>query len=348
MAENSFSHPDSAVRHSYPVAATGEGFSTALSLTMQTAPFILLRLGVLLGFTLAAIIWLAIWGGIASLFAGKNGSGGLGALVLFLIGFGAPAGVYFWLRQYVLYLLKLGHVAVLTRLITDGALPAGVNQVAFGKEMVTQRFAQTNILFVVDSLVTGVAAAFNRSLDWISELIPIPGMEGVMKVVHAIVNQATTYTDETIFSYNIARGDENVWRSSRDGLVYYAANVKPILKTAVVAVVIEYVVTFVAFLVCLIPAAIIGRILPGQVAGFAWIFAVILAGVVRATVLRPMFLTMVCLTFHKAVQGQAINETYASTLESVSSKFGQLVEKARTLASESGRPGGAKIGAATA
>ena len=331
-----YSHPDRPVRHSYPLAVKEEGISTALKLCLQTMPCILTRLGVLLAFTLGAIVWLALCGGIAALFSSKEGGGG-GGLILFMLGVGIPAGVYAWLRHYVLYLLKLGHIAVLTRLITDGSLPQGVNQVQFGKQIVTERFAQVNVLFVVDSLVTGVVRAFNRTLDWIAGLIPIPGLEGAMKVVGAVVHNATTYIDETFFSYNIARGDENVWRSSADALVYYGQNVKAVLKTAVWGLLLEYALTFAAFVIALIPAWLIGQILPGTVAGFAWVIAIVLAIVVRSAFLNPIFLTMVALTFHKHAQGQAIDISMAETLGRVSDKFRELSEKAKNwMAGEKG------------
>jgi hypothetical protein len=183
-------------------------------------------------------------------------------------------------------------------------------------------------LVAVDSFVTGIANSFNRSLDWLSNLIPIPGMESVMQLVHLIVSRATTFMDETVLSYNLARGDENVWRSSMDGLVYYAENVKPILKTAVISVLIQYVIMIGTFVVCLVPAYIIGLGLPAAASGYAWVIAAALTGAVKSAILEPIFLTMVALTFHKSVQNQPINEAWSETLGGMTSKFGQLKEKA--------------------
>lgn len=325
--QNCYSHPDQAVRHSYPLAVKEDGFSVAWGLCLKTSPLIMIRLGVLLGLLFVAIVWLALCGGIASLFGGDGG------MILFLIGFGLPAGLFFWLRQYVMYLLKMAHVAVITKLITEGSLPEGINQVQYGKELVTQKFGQTNVMFVLDSLITGVVRAFNSTLDWIADMLPIPGMENIMKVVNTIVNNATTYIDETIFSYNLARNDENVWRSSADGLVYYGQNAKPVLKTAVVSLVLEYVFSFFIFLACLVPALLIAKILPSSVSGFAWIVAIILAYIVRDAVLHPLSLTMVALTFHKNSFNQAINEDVARVMTEVSSKFEELCEKAKTWGS---------------
>ncbi len=325
-----YSQPESPVRHSYPLAVTTEGFSTALNLCLKTMPYVWMRLGAYVAFTVAAVIWLALVGGVAYMFSGKNGANSGGGLVLFLIGFGLPVGVFYWVRQYVLYLLKAGHIAVLTRFITIGTLPAGVNQVAYGKQIVTDKFGQTNVMFALDALIRGVTTAFNRTLDWVAGLIPIPGLDSLMKVVEKIIDNATTYIDESIFSYNLARNDENVWRSSVDGLVYYAQNAKAILRTAVWVLIIDYASTFGAFLICLIPAWMLKIVLPGAVQSWAWLFAVALAAGVRAAFLRPIFLTMVMLTYHQNAHAQPINLEMEGTLSSASDKFQELLGKAKS------------------
>lgn len=329
MNTTSYSHPDQPVRHTYPLAITTDGFSTALSLCLKTSPYILLRLGILLLFALGTIIWFVICGGLAALFSGKNGEHAGGGLLLFIFAIGVPAGIFAWLRNYVLYVLKLGHVAVLTKLITDGNVPSGKGQIEYGKEIVATRLGEITTLFVLDALITGVVRAFNTTLEWLSNLIPIPGLNNIVQVINAIIRNATTFIDETIFSYNLARADENIWRSSADGLVYYGQNVKPVLKTAVWSLLIEYALIVVLFIICLTPAAFIGYMLPSAVAGFAWVFAIIIAASIRSAVLHPIFLTMVMLTFHLNARGQSIDKSVADKLSSVSGKFQELTEKAK-------------------
>ncbi len=322
-----YSHPAQPIRHSYPLAISAPGFGPAVTLVLRTMPFVLLRLGLMVAFLFAAIIWLILCAGVAYLFSGKGGDGS-GRLIFFVISVLFPAGIFLWVRQYVFYLLKCGHVAVLTRLITHGELPTGVNQVQYGKETVIKHFAQTNVLFAVDALVTGVVRAFNRSLSWFSSLLPIPGMQGAMRLVQLIVHRSTTFIDETILSYNLARGDENVWRSAADGLVYYAANAKPVLKTAILSLLVQYALTICIFILCLGPAYAIGLILPSAAASNAWLIAVVLAETARMAILEPILLSMIALTFHHSVNQQPINEEWASKLESLSTKFIELKNKA--------------------
>jgi hypothetical protein len=83
--------------------------------------------------------------------------------------------------------------------------------------------------------------------------------------------------------------------------------------------------------------AVIAYFLPDSVAGWAWIFAIVLAWNIREAVLHPIFLTMVALTFHRHVYQQPINEQYASVLSSASSKFEELLGRAKSWVSEGPR-----------
>ncbi len=322
-----YSHPDSPVRHSYPLAFKEATLSTALRLTFKTLPFVLVRLGIMVGFVILAVAWFALCAGIAYLFSGKDGSGGSG--ILLMIGFLFPVGFFYWFRQYVLYLLKCAHIAVITTLVTTGDLPKGMSQIQFGKEIVKRNFAQSNILVVVDSLVTGTIRAFNMTLEWVSNIIPIPGMSGAMQIVNAVVRRATTYIDEAVFSYTLARGDKNVFRSSLDGLVYYAANPRPILKVAVVTVVMEVFLTLVLFFLCLLPALALTAVLPHAFAGYSWVLSVAFALAIKASFMDTVFLVMVVTTFHRHIQNQPINESHVATLEGISKKFVELKQKAQ-------------------
>ncbi|TIV05161.1 MAG: hypothetical protein E5V94_14365, partial [Mesorhizobium sp.] len=65
----------------------------------------------------------------------------------------------YWIREYILYVLKAGHIAVMVHLIDGHDVPDGQGQIAYAKEVVSQRFAGANILFVVDQLVKGAIRA---------------------------------------------------------------------------------------------------------------------------------------------------------------------------------------------
>ena len=182
----------------------------------------------------------------------------------FLLGGGFVWGT---ILRYILHLIDCGHVAVLTELITNGSIGNGSESMfSYGKRIVTERFAQTNILFGLNLTVRGIVQTFHRTLDWISEMIPIPGLESIASVVNLILQAATRYLDKVNPSLdNLARNDGDPWRSSREGLIYYAQNAKPILKTAIWSVILERALSILLFLCLLVPAGLVTAALPHAV-----------------------------------------------------------------------------------
>ncbi len=332
-AEAPFNHPDQPVRHTYPLAVQDASISTGLSLVMKTLPYALVRFGILVAISIATIVWLVFtFGGYAWLASTR-------APILaypWLFGWVGLGGYAYWIvGRYFLYLLKAGHIAVLTELITNGEI-ANCQQGMFqnGKNVVKERFGQVNAMFALDLLIHGVVRAFNRTLNFVSSLIPIPGLSEFTSIVNGVVYASTTYIDETLFSYNLARGDDNVWRSAQDGLVYYAQNAKEVLKTGVWIVVLDKVLTVVAWILCLAPAFMIAWILPTSVT-MGGLLPLLVAGLFasnfRAAFLKPLFLTMIMVKFHCSVRGQAIHPEWDARLTSVSDKFRELRDKAASF-----------------
>ncbi len=317
------------IPHNYPLAIGQPGLGTAIGLLMRTMPYAMVRFGVsMLASILTIVFWVIALGGGAWLGAKVAPAVGWIWAIGFLVAFG-----FFWrlILRYVLYLIKCGHIAVLTELITKGHIANGnEGMFAYGKRIVTERFGQVNALFVVDMLVQGVVRTFNRTLDFIGSLFPVEALRQLIAIVQAVIRAATTYIDETIFSYGLAREEKNPWASARDGLIYYAQNAKPILKTSVGIVLIDYAISFVVWLIMLAPAYAISRALPKEMllaSIIAWVIAFLFAGAVRASFVRPLFLIMVMVKFHLSVRGQPISVEWQQRLESISDKFKEITSK---------------------
>lgn len=322
--------PAGNVKHNYPLAVRDASFSSALGLLMKTMPYALTRFGILVGCSVATILWWLI---------GFGGGSWLMGAVHPIVGWGwmiAAGSVYGWLWyffvRYFLYLLKCGHIAVLTELITKGSIGNGSEGMfEYGKSVVTRRFGEVNALFALDALVGGVVRAINGTLDFVAGLLPIPGLDSVMGVVKAVLRAATTYVDETIFSYGLARGETNPWASAQDGLVYYAQNSKEVLKTAMWIVVLDWVLSGAAWVVMLVPAFIFTAILPNSVQGIGGFFsfgiAILFAANLRGAFLKPLFLIMMMCKFHVSVENQPINAEWDARLTSLSDKFRTIKDK---------------------
>lgn len=318
---------DGKVCHDYPLAIRDASFSTALGLFLKTLPYALIRFAILLAVTLVTVVWGILTFGGAGLLSSKVHE--TFGLVWMAGGAGLYGYLWYFVVRYSMYMLKCGHIAVLTELVTHGQIGNGSeNMFSYGKRIITEKFTQVNVLFALDALIDGVVLSFNRTLDWVGSLLPIPGLEGLMNVVKAILFSASTYIDETIFSYTLARNESNPWRGGQDGLIYYCQNAKEILKTAVWVVVLDKVLTLIIWVCFLAPAILVVHLIGGILGGAALIASVLFAANARSAFLEPIFLIMVMIKFHVSVEKQAINAEWDARLTSVSDKFGQIKAKA--------------------
>jgi hypothetical protein len=317
----------SPVRHSYSLVVRHHSLGTAISLLIKSLPYAIARFGILLAYAVACIGWIVVaFGGAAWLGSHIAGAFGVVWFVLCVVGIG-----WFWgtVLRYALHLLACGHVAVLTELITRGQVGNGSeSMLSYGKRIVIQRYGEVNILFGLNMLVRGILNTFHRTLDWIDQMIPIPGLESLSSLAMIILRAATRYLDKVILSYNLACGDRNPWVGAREGLVYYAQNAKPILMTAIWIVILERILTVVLCLLLLAPAGLITVMLPSGVresGGLVTVLiAVLLAATLRAAFLKPLFLIMMMVRFHALVENQPINQEWDARLAAVSDKFSSL------------------------
>jgi hypothetical protein len=319
--------PAPSVRHSYGLKVRDHGLGTACGLLIRTMPYAFARFGILLAYAVGCIIWMIVaFGGAAWLGTHVAGAFGILWFVLCVVGIG-----WFWgtVLRYTLHLLACGHVAVLTELIIRGQVGNGSeSMLSYGRRVVLARFGEVNILFGMNMLVRGILNSFHRTLDWIDQMIPIPGLESLSSVVTMILRAATRYLDKVILSYNLARNDGNPWVGAREGLVYYAQNARPILMTSVWIVLLERALTFVLWLLLLAPAATITVMLPAGVRESGGVvtvlIAVLLAGTLRASFIKPLFLIMMMVRFHALTENQPINQDWDARLASASEKFSAL------------------------
>src|ERR1700761_3088823 len=161
--------------HHYSLQVRDHSLSTAIGLLMRSAPYAIAHFAILLACTIAGIIWLVVMiGGAAWLGTHIANVFGVVWFLFCLVGVG-----WFWATalRYALHLLTCGHVAVLTELITTGQVGNGSeSMLAYGKRVVLARFGQVNALFGLNLLVRGVINSFHRTLDWIDQVAPIPGL----------------------------------------------------------------------------------------------------------------------------------------------------------------------------
>lgn len=306
-------------------------FSTGrtLKLLARTAPFVGLRMLVYLGIALAYIVIVGIGAGIGALFGKIGGATGTGAGWGGMLGFLLVSGVLYWARQYLLYLVKAAHIAVLVELLDGREIPGGKGQIQFGRELVQKRFGATSVLFGLHQLVRGILRTFHRVTVSIAEFLPIPGLEPVVKIFDAIIRTSLGSLDQVILAQIFRRGADDAWATSRDSVVLYAQSYKGILKNAVFLTFIVWGLTLALFLIVAVPLAALVAFVPA-LAGF-WTFALaaVVAFCLKAALIDPFTVTALLQVYAKETEGKAPDPTWTARLEKISSKFVELVQKAR-------------------
>ena len=125
----------------------------ALGLMARTLPFVIFRAVVYFGIAAALVMATGAgagvgWGigafGDEEFQASSTVWGGV-------VGFGGTVGVLFFLRDYVLYIVKAGHIAVMVEILQGGAVPGGRGQIEHARAVVTERFGEASALFAPPS-----------------------------------------------------------------------------------------------------------------------------------------------------------------------------------------------------
>ena len=254
---------------------------------MKTLPFIVLRLIVYFGITLAYILVTGIGAGVGYGVGYVSSDPTPFAFWGGAIGFGiVAAGVYF-VREYILYIVKAGHIAVMVHLIDGREVPGGQGQITYARNVVTERFAEANVLFVLDQLVKGVIRAITGLLGGIVAFLPVPGLEGIVRFVNTVIRLSLTYVDEIILGYNIRLESRSPFETARQGVILYAQNGKTMVKNAVWLSVFLWILAILVFFVMLAPAAAILYAMPGELAGWSFVLAIVFAWAVKAALIEP-------------------------------------------------------------
>lgn len=302
----------------------------ALALMGRTLPFIVFRIVVYFGIAAAFVIVTGTGAGIGwgvgafgdlEFRAAATGWGGL-------IGFSLTAGAIFFAREYLLYLVKAGHIAVMVELMEGRDIPQGQSQIGYASGIVRERFVQTSVLFGVDQLVKGVLGAILGLIQGITALLPIPGLQNIVGIIRAFLRVAVGLLDEVILGYLLRTRSTNPWAGAQTALVLYAQNYKVMLKNAAWLTIIMYVLAFVVFLLMLAPAAALVWLVPNAWGAGGFVFALIFAWAVKAALLEPFAIAAMMDVYFRVTEGQTPDPEWDARIGQVSRKFRELGERA--------------------
>jgi hypothetical protein len=294
---------------------------------IRTAPFVALRMVVYVGMALALMLTTGLGAG-AGLLVQRASHGHNGALFGGLAGFVLVLGLLHLAREYILYLVKAGHIAVLTELYDGNPVPGGEGQIGYGAQFVRSHFAESSVLFGVDQLIKAVVNALTNTVNRIASFLPIPGLVPLLKLAEAVVRTSLTYVDELILAYLIRTRTTNPWATARDGLILYAQNYQHFLKNALWLRLFLWAITVAIFAVLLTPAWGFAHALPGHHAWWGIAFAIVLAWALKAALLEPLAIAALMQVFFRTIEGQRPDPEWEDRLNKASARFRELGEKA--------------------
>ncbi|MCL2213742.1 MAG: zinc ribbon domain-containing protein [Treponema sp.] len=291
----------------------------------KTMPFCWAKLLLGLATVVISIVALAILMGIAWLFKNE-----VVYLIMFLIWLGVTGAVNFFINHYIGYLVKAGHVAVITEAVVTGKVPD--NQVAYGKEKVKERFLTSNVYFVLDKLIGGAVRQLQRGFEKMGGTLGsiIPGMNFVVNIGKMFIGIALGYIDECCLGYTFLKNKQGAFKSATDGVVIYAENWKKLLKdaakTTAIVVGLVIAVTLVLFLIF----GLIVRLIPVEnwLFGFAaFLFACFLAWVAKKAFIDSYMMISMMVSYMEEAPTYKIKFDLYSKLCGLSAKFKELFNK---------------------
>ncbi len=301
-----------------------------LGIVACTWPFVLLRIIVYFGITLAYIISTGAGAGVGYGFGHVLGDGGPLSLALWggIFGFGLVSLLLFWLREYILYIVKAGHIAVMVRLIDGQDVPGGQSQIGYAQAIVRERFIEANVLFVLDQLIKGVVKIITGLIGGFAAFVPIPGLGGIAKFVNSVIRMSLTYVDEIILGYNIRRQSGAPFETARQGVVLYAQNARTMLKNAVWLTVMTWALGIMIFFLTLAPAAAILYAMPGELAGWAFVLAIVFAWAFISAFIEPFVIAALMQVYFRVIEGQTPDPAWDMRLAEASKHFRDLKDHA--------------------
>ena len=321
--------------------------SRTLGIMGRTMPFILTRLAVYFGITLAYMLAVGAGTGVGYGMGTISGDPASFAMWGGIVGFGIVSAVIYWIREYILYMVKAGHIAVMVELIDGRQIENGKGQVAYAREVVQNRFGEANALFALDQLIKGVIAVVTGLIGGVARFLPIPGLDALAGFLNGVIRMSLTYVDEVVLGYNIRTRSDNPWESSRQGLVFYAQNAKIMIKNAVWLTLIMWALSFVIFLVMLAPAGLLVWLVPSAGSGWTFVAAILFAWALKAAILEPFAIAALMDVYFRAIEGQVPDPAWDRKLADASGKFRELIGKASSYIPTASRAEAATPPAAT-
>lgn len=196
----------------------------------KTMPFVWGRFGMQLALNVGLIIYFAI---VVWLLILLMEAQSVIAIIIGFVALGIGIRLYSFGCEYIGYMIKAAHVAVIGELALNGKLPDGVNMKEYGKQKVKERFITANVFFAIDKLMSAAVRQIQNGISKIGGMFEnIQIIQTIISIVNVFVGIVLGYVDEAVLARVFQKKEDGAWKASCDGVVLYFQNWKEILKNA--------------------------------------------------------------------------------------------------------------------
>ena len=146
--------------------------------------------------------------------------------VVWLVGAVIGFGILYAILGYIpRYLLRVGHIAVLTFVIQNGSAPP--RQVSYGFRTVRSNLGRTFAFYALNRMIM---SAIEELSVWLRQAMA--GWGFIAVIVSLFKNKFIGYIDECVLAYNFICPESRPFRASLQGLLAYLKNWQPMAKAA--------------------------------------------------------------------------------------------------------------------
>lgn len=292
---------------------------------VKTMKFNFIKLGLGAAVTAISMLLLLMFGGIAVMCDNQ-----IVTLAMIAIWCFATGATYKIIMNYIGYLIKAAHVAVISEAVTTGQIPE--NMVETGKNMVKERFVETNVYLVLDKLVSGAVKQLQKAVGSVGNALDfIPGMSNITSILQTFIGISLGYVDECCLGYSFLQKDKGAFEAGCDGVVIYFQNAKHLLKNAAVTTIVVLLSTFLAWIVPFILLSLIFSALEWNMM-IAFILAVIISICIKVAFVDSYMLVKMMFSYMEVAPQTQISFDLYEKLCKLSNSFKKLWQKAKAPA----------------
>jgi hypothetical protein len=304
-------------------------FATSATLLLRTAPFLLIRAAVYFGAGAAFVVAAGGGAGIGLALGALAGSGGRtpGAFWGAIAGLALVALMLWWLREYILYLVRASHLAAMTVALDGKRAPRGFGPMGHALDLVQQRFRGVERLSEVDRLTRAALADMMRIPEVADDLLPA-GMRSSADALRVLFRATFAFLADVLIARQFRGPARDPWPRARDALILFAQNHAPLMRNAIPLALFAYGATFVAFLFGLIPAAAIARALPGGLMVMTVPLAAIFAWSIRQALVEPLAVASMLQAYVNLAESGAPDTDWDTALTHASDHFREIKMRA--------------------